>query len=139
MKLNFDHLQRCSLTLERSLQSMAKAEPGSVDYEVFRNAVIKSFELTLETAGKLLRKVLKAYVGSPKTVDALVFKDVLRHAALHGLLTAAELERWLVYRDSRNDTDHNYGEQFADTTLALITDFQRDALALYETLRQKHG
>lgn len=139
MKLNFDHLQRCSLTLERSLQSMAKAEPGSVDYEVFRNAVIKSFELTLETAGKLLRKVLKAYVGSPKTVDALVFKDVLRHAALHGLLTAAELERWLVYRDSRNDTAHNYGEQFADTTLALITDFQRDALALYETLRQKHG
>jgi nucleotidyltransferase substrate binding protein (TIGR01987 family) len=139
MKLNFDHLQRCSLTLERSLQSMAKAEPGSVDYEVFRNAVIKSFELTLETAGKLLRKVLKAYVGSPKTVDALVFKDVLRHAALHGLLTAAELERWLVYRDSRNDTAHNYGEQFAGSTLALITDFQRDALALYETLRQKHG
>ena len=139
MKLNFDHLQRCSLTLERSLQSMAKAEPGSVDYEVFRNTVIKSFELTLETAGKLLRKVLKAYVGSPKTVDALVFKDVLRHAALHGLLTAAELERWLVYRDSRNDTADNYGEQFADTTLALITDFQRDALALYETLRQKHG
>ncbi len=139
MKLNFDHLQRCSLTLERSLRSMAKAEPGSVDYEVFRNAVIKSFELTLETAGKLLRKVLKAYVGSPKTVDTLVFKDVLRHAALHGLLSAAELERWLVYRDSRNDTAHNYGEQFADTTLALITDFQRDALALYETLRKKHG
>ena len=139
MKLNFDHLQRCSLTLERSLQSMGKTQPGSVDYEVFRNAVIKSFELTLETAGKLLRKVIKDYVGSPKTVDALVFKDVLRHAALHGLLSAAELERWLIYRDSRNDTAHNYGEQFADTTFALITDFQRDALALYETLRQKHG
>ena len=139
MKLNFDHLQRCSLTLERSLQSLARAETGSVDYEVFRNAVIKSFELTLETAGKLLRKVLKAYVGSPKTVDALVFKDVLRHAALHGLFSAAELERWLVYRDSRNDTAHNYGEQFADTTLALITEFQRDALALHETLQQKHG
>ena len=139
MKLNFDHLQRCSLTLERSLQSLAKAETGSVDYEVFRNAVIKSFELTLETACKLLRKVLKLYVGSPKTVDALVFKDLLRHAALHGLLSAADLERWLAYRDSRNDTAHNYGEQFADTTLALINDFQRDALALYETMQQKHG
>ena len=107
MKINFDHLQRCSLTLERSLQSLAKAEAASVDYEVFRNAVIKSFELTLETAGKLLRKVLKQYVGSPKTVDALVFKDVLRHAALHSLLSAEELERWLAYRDSRNDTAHN--------------------------------
>jgi len=139
MKLNFDHLQRCSLTLERSLQSLAKAEAESIDYEVFRNAVIKSFELTLETAGKLLRKVLKQYVGSPKTVDTLVFKDVLRHAAVHGLLSAEELERWLVYRDSRNDTAHNYGEEFAEHTLRLITAFQRDALALYQTLCQKHG
>ncbi|MEX1119719.1 MAG: HI0074 family nucleotidyltransferase substrate-binding subunit [Terrimicrobiaceae bacterium] len=139
MKLNFDHLQRCTLTLERSLQSLAKAEAESIDYEVFRNAVIKSFELTLETAGKLLRKVLKQYVGSPKTVDALVFKDVLRHATLHGLLSAEELERWLVYRDSRNDTAHNYGQEFAEHTLQLITKFQRDALALYKTLCQKHG
>jgi len=139
MKLDFDHLRRCSLTLERSLQSLAKAEAESIDYEVFRNAVIKSFELTLETAGKLLRKVLRQYVGSPKTVDALIFKDVLRHAAVHGLLSAEELERWLVYRDSRNDTAHNYGEEFAEHTLRLITEFQRDALTLYETLCQKHG
>lgn len=139
MKINFDHLQRCSLTLDRSLQSLATAEPGSIDYEVFRNAVVKSFELTLETAGKLLRKVLKEYAGSPKTVDALVFTDLLRHAALHGLLSAAELERWLAYRDSRNAAAHHYGEHFAEQTLRLIIDFQRDALALYETLRQKHG
>lgn len=139
MKLNFDHLQRCGITLERSLQALARAEPGSVDAEVFRNAVIKSFELTLETAGKLLRKVLKLYVGSPRTVDDLVFKDVLRHAALHGLFSPEELARWLVYRDSRNDSAHHYGEQFAENTLRLITDFQRDALALYETLRKKHG
>ena len=116
MKRNFDHLQRCSQTLDRSLQSLAQAAPGSIDYEVFRNAVIKSFELTLETAGKLLRKCLKQYVGSPKTIDTLVFKDVLRHAAVHGLFTAEELERWFAYRDSRNDTAHNYGEEFAEQT-----------------------
>ena len=139
MKLDFDHLQRCSLTLERSLRSLKSTEPGTIDYEVFRNAVIKSFELTLETAGHLVRKVLKSYVGSSRTIDALVFKDVLRHGALHGLLTAEELERWLIYRDSRNDTAHHYGEQFAESTLALITDFQRDALTLYETLRRNHG
>lgn len=139
MKLTFEHLQRCSLTLERSLQSLARTDAGSVDYEVFRNAVIKSFELTLETAGKLLSKVLKLYVGSPKAIDAMVFKDLFRNAALHGLLSKEELERWLVYRDSRNDTAHNYGERFADNTLRLITEFQRDATALYHTLLQKHG
>lgn len=139
MSLNFDHLERCTLTLERSLESLARAEPGSIDYEVYRNAVIKSFELTLETAGKLLRKVLKLYTGNPKSVDALVYKDVLRNAALRGLLSAEELERWLQYRDSRNDTTHDYGEIFAERTLLLITDFQRDAKALHVTLRQKHG
>jgi nucleotidyltransferase substrate binding protein (TIGR01987 family) len=139
MKLDSDHLLRCSQTLDRSLQSLAKTEPGSIDYEVFRNAVVKSFELTLETAGKLLRKVLKQYVGSPREIDTLVFKDVLRHAASRGLFTTEELERWLAYRDSRNDTAHNYGEKFAEHTLKLIGSFQKDSNALYETLRQKHG
>ncbi len=64
---------------------------------------------------------------------------MLRHAALHGLYNAEELERWLVYRDSRNDTAHNYAEEFAEQTLRLIASFREDPLALYETLRQKHG
>jgi hypothetical protein len=64
---------------------------------------------------------------------------VLRQVALRGLFSAEELERWLVYRDSRNDTAHNYGERFAEQTLQLIANFKEDALALYETLRQKHG
>jgi nucleotidyltransferase substrate binding protein (TIGR01987 family) len=139
MNLNFDHLQRCCLTLQRSLQALGKAEADSIDYEIYRNAVIKSFELTLETSGKLLRKVLKLYVASPKSIDSLVFKDILRHASVHGLMEPEELERWLVYRDSRNDTAHHYGEQFAEQTLRLITQFQQDASQLCTTLQTKHG
>jgi hypothetical protein len=33
---------------------------------------------------------------------------------LHGLLSAEECERWLEYRDSRNTTAHDYGEDFAE-------------------------
>ena len=139
MSLSFDHLNRCNLTLLRSLESLDRCEPGSIDYEVSRNAVIKSFELTLETAGKLLTKVLKDYVGSPKTVDGWVFKDVLRHAAKHGLMTSDELERWLAYRDARNSTAHDYGEGFAEHTLGLIRHFQADAVVLHRTLVAKHG
>lgn len=137
--ISFDHLQRCCLTLARSLQSLKACEPGSIDYEVGRNAVVKSFELTLETTGKLLKKVLKEYTGAPKKVDALVYKDVLRHAALHGLLTAEELERWFAYRDNRNSTAHDYGEHFAEHTLGLIESFQKDAQQLTHTLIAKHG
>ncbi len=139
MALNFDNLNRCNLTLARSLQSLDAREAGSIDYEVARNAVIKSFELTLETSGKLLAKVLKEYVGSPKTVDGWVYKDLLRHAAKHGLLTAEELGRWLAYRDARNSTAHDYGEAFAEHTLGLIRHFQEDATLLHRTLVAKHG
>lgn len=139
MSLNFDHLQRCNLTLELSLDSLKKCEGDSIAYEVCRNATIKSFELALETAGKLLRKVLKSYVASPKEIDALIFKDVLRQAALRGLLSAEELERWLQYRDSRNLTAHDYGEELAEGSLKLIELFQLDLTRLHKVLVEKHG
>ncbi|MEY5009962.1 MAG: hypothetical protein RLZZ253_1101 [Verrucomicrobiota bacterium] len=137
--IHFDHLQRCCLTLERSLQILKACEPGSIDYEVARNAVVKSFELTLETIGKLLRKILKEYTGTPKKVDELIYKDVLRHSALHGLLSPEELERWFAYRDNRNSTAHDYGVEFAEHTLGLIEVFQKDAQRLTDTLIAKHG
>lgn len=69
MPLNTEHFERCILTLERSLSSLKGSEADSVEYEVFRNATVKSFELTLELAGKLLRKAIKPYFATPKAVD----------------------------------------------------------------------
>lgn len=139
MPLNTDHLLRCIRTLESSLAMLRHAQPDSVEYEVFRNAVVKGFELTLETTGKLLRKALKAYGGNPKSVDELTYKDVLRHAAKHGLLSVEEVERWFAYRDNRNDTAHDYGEAFASQTLVLMSGFVADAQALEACLRGKLG
>ena len=42
------------------------------------------------------------------------------------------VERWLRYRDNRNDTAHDYGEGFAETTLKLLPGFIVDARALVE-------
>lgn len=139
MPLNTDHLLRCIQTLESSLAMLQRAEAGSIEYEVFRNAVVKGFELTLETTGKLLRKALKAYGGSPKAVDDMFYKDVLRHAAKHGLLSVEEVERWFAYRDNRNDTAHDYGEAFAQQTLVLLSGFVVDARVLEAVLREKLG
>jgi len=85
-------------------------------FDLYRNAAIKSFELLLETAGKLLRKALKAYGGAPRSVDALVFNDELRHAGKHGLMDAPAVKRWLGYRANRNNTAHDYGAGFANKT-----------------------
>lgn len=131
MTLNVEHLLRTANTLEQALLAIAQ-HPNRDDvlFDLYRNAAIKSFELSLETAGKLLRKALKAFSGSPREVDRLVFNDVLRHAGKHGLMDTAAVERWLAYRANRNNTAHDYGESFANETLQLLPAYLRDVRAL---------
>ncbi|MBM3852553.1 MAG: nucleotidyltransferase [Verrucomicrobia bacterium] len=139
MSLRTEHLARCIETLDRSFDELRRAPGDSIDYEIYRNATVKGFELTIETAGKLLRKALKTYSGTARAVDELSFKDVFRHAAVHALLSTQEVERWFAYRANRNTTAHDYGVKFAEETLVLIPDFLADARRLETTLREKFG
>ena len=66
LRSEFPILERTTYLINNSLVLLRQAEPESIDYEIFRNAVVKGFELTLEPAGKLLRKILKIYTGSPR-------------------------------------------------------------------------
>ena len=136
MALNVEHLLRTASTLEQTLLAIA-AHPSADDvlFDLYRNAAIKSFELSLETAGKLLRKALKAYGGSPREVDKLVFNDVLRHAGKHGLLDTAAVGRWLAYRANRNNTAHDYGAGFANETLQLLPQYLQDVRQLAPSLQ----
>lgn len=135
MQINTEHLKRCIETLENSIILIKKAEKGSIDYEIFRNAVVKGFELTLEVSGKLMRKAIKPFFASPMEADSLSFKDLFRYGAKHGILTAEEVERWFKYRDNRKVTAHDYGEGFAEETLALMADFVLDVNRLAERLK----
>ncbi len=131
MSLSVEHLLRTVATLEQAVLVLHRTDPAdAVMYDLYRNAAIKSFELSLETVGKLLRKVLKLYGGSPRAVDSLVFNDLLRHAGKHSLLDAAETERWLGYRANRNTTAHDYGVGFANATLVLLPAYLVDVRAL---------
>ena len=131
MSLNVEHLLRTATTLEQALIAIRQQDSSNeILYDLYRNATTKSFELSLETVGKLLRKALKAYAASPRSVDALVFNDVLRHAGKHALLDADEVERWLTYRANLNNTAHDYGEAFANETLALLPDYLTDVRVL---------
>jgi nucleotidyltransferase substrate binding protein (TIGR01987 family) len=127
MTLNVEHLLRTADTLEQALLALnSHPQREDVLFDLYRNAAIKSFELSLETAGKLLPKVLKAFGTNPREVDQWVFKDVLRHAGKHGLLDASAVERWLAYRTNRNSTAHDYAEGFANETLSLLPEYLAD-------------
>ena len=105
-------------------------------YDIYRAACVKEFELVLEQSGKLLRKRLAAWFASNKQADRLHFKDLFRHAACHDLIAPDAAERWLRYRDNRNFTAHDYGEDFAETTLRLLPAFIADARSLAEMLER---
>jgi len=139
MTLQTTYLRRCIQSLESALDMLAKSEADSVEYDVFRNAAVKSFELSLEASGKMLRKVLKPYFATVKEVDRLVFKDLFRYAAKHDLLSIECVERWLMYRDNRNNTAHDYGQEFAEQTLKLLPKFVHDASALADMIDERQN
>ena len=54
--INTEYLQKCLETLEKSYSMIKTAAEGTIDYEMYRNSLVKGFEMTLEQSGKLLRK-----------------------------------------------------------------------------------
>ena len=97
---------------------------------------MKEFELIEEQCGTLLKRRLREYFAANREADMLAFKDIFRHAAKHVLITGDECERWLRYRDYRNDAAHRYGEGYAKEVLAALPSFIEDAKALSGVLAQ---
>ena len=137
MSINTEFLSKCILTLEKSYELIKQSEEGSIDYEMYRNSLVKSFEITLEQAGKLLKKRITPFFATNKAVDTLYFKDIFRNAFKHSLLSQEETERWLLYRENRNNTAHDYGKAFAEETLSLIDKFLVDVKNLKKVIENE--
>ncbi len=138
MYIDTTYYERCINTLEKAYTLLLSADSSLIDYDMYRSACIKEFEIILEQSGKLLRKVLKPYFHSSGAVDKLVFKDVFRSALLRSIITDEACERWLQYRDNRNNTAHDYGVNFAEETLTLLPQFIIDAKELVTAIQQKN-
>lgn len=136
-QFNIDYFVRCISTLEKAFNMLSELSNEDDFYDIYRAACVKEFEIILEQTGKLLKKCLKPYFSSSKQVDQLNFKDVFRYAAKHGLLELEEVERWLIYRDNRNNTAHDYGVGFADATLVLLPQFILDAYRVSEVIKSQ--
>ncbi len=136
MHINTDFLTRCIRVLETALEQLPQYDEDHVWYDIFRTACVKEFELILEQSGSLLKKRLRPYFASNRQADQLTFKNLFRHAAKHGLISVESCERWLEYRDHRNDTAHQYGADFAEATLALAPQFITDAKELVQVITE---
>ena len=135
--LSTENLQKYIETLEKSYELINKSKTGSIDYEMYRNSLVKSFEITLEQSGKLLKKKLTPFFATNKEVDRLNFKDVFRYSAKFSILSEDEVNRWFKYRDNRNNTAHDYGVAFAEETLVLIDSFLNDVKNLKKVIENE--
>ncbi|KQS27993.1 nucleotidyltransferase substrate binding protein [Dyadobacter sp. Leaf189] len=139
MRIDTTYYERCIETLEKAYSLLLKADPDEIDYDMYRSASVKEFEIILEQSGKLLKKALKPYFHSTKAADQLYFKDIFRNAVLRSLIDAETCERWLKYRDNRNNTAHDYGVNFAEETLRILPEFIKDANHLASVIRESKG
>jgi hypothetical protein len=137
MQISTTHLERCLQTLTASLEELQASEPDSIKFEIYRNAVIKGFELSLEVCGKLLRRALKAYGGSPKEVDELVYKEVLRRCAKQAILEPALTEKLWVYSTKRQSVADDDYIPFVQEILPLLPLFITEMSQISTLLQQQ--
>jgi hypothetical protein len=133
-KIDTTFLLRCISTLEKSYALLQKTNPEEIDYDMYRSASVKEFEIILEQCGKLLRKCLKPYFHSSQAVDKLFFKEIFKQCVLRSIISPDLCERFLVYRDNRNSTAHDYGVNFAEETLVLLPGFIQDARLIVDAI-----
>jgi hypothetical protein len=138
MIIDTTYFERCISTLEKAHGLLLQTDPQLIDYDMYHSACIKEFEIILEQSGKLLRKALKPYFHSSKAVDKLFFKDVFRQAVVRSIISVELCERFLQYRENRNNTAHDYGVNFAEETLILIPDFIRDTRLFAEAIKEQN-
>ncbi|MCY4092997.1 MAG: nucleotidyltransferase substrate binding protein [Caldilineaceae bacterium] len=130
MKINTEHLDRCVGTLKGAWDGLQECEPGEMLYEIYLAACVNEFELVQEQSGRLLKRRLRPYFASNRQADELDFNDIFRYASKHCLIDDQACERWLAYRACRNETAYEFGEHYAERTLALLPQFIVDVEAL---------
>lgn len=138
MSINTDYVTRRIETLEAALERLGPLEQDSVEYDIFRAACVKEFEVILEQSGRLLNRLLQPFFASERQARDFTFAETFRNAVTHGLLSQEACERWLEYRANRNRTAHDYGAAFAEVTVKLLPSFIADARALTLTVSE-HG
>ena len=130
--LDLSSLARAIGQLESAIQSWAEKPTDTL----IRDAVIQRFEFTYELSIRTLRRYLRSIAASEDEIDALSFKELIRHANELRLLRGDVLE-WGDFRQARNDTVHTYSEVRAMEVAVTARDFAREVRILFDNLSRR--
>lgn len=115
---------------ETALQNLKDALAIQTPTALERDGTIQRFEYSYELIWKLARRVLKA-----NEIEADVPKTVFREMGRLGWI--GNVEDWIQFQESRNQTSHEYGERLAQKSYALAKIFLPMAVALLVVLKSK--
>lgn len=136
--IDYDKLQKALKHLELQFQNyqMAQDRPelSELDREGIAESVIQRFETCYDTLWKDLKRYLIEEIGLADVPNSP--KPIIKLAGQNDLL-ASSIEKWLEYADARTDTAHDYSEEKAASTLAVVDAFIDDAIGLYQTMSGK--
>jgi len=121
--LNTTYLKKCIDTLSLAHEKFLASNDDTIEKQLYRSACVKEFEIIIELSVKLMRKKLNEFIYDNETISRLNYKNVLRQASSYGIISIEHAEKWMTYRDLRNSTSHEYGENFAEDILPQIPQF----------------
>lgn len=104
--------------------------------ETIKAGVIQNFEFTYELSWKFMKRWLGDNLGSA-LVDGLNRRELFRLAFEHQLIS--DVERWLGYHDSRNETSHTYNRATAQEVFEAAVNFIADAKELLANLEKRNS
>ena len=119
---------------------MYDTKPAQDDPDIqkcMRGNVIQTFEYTYELSFKMVRRHLSMASGSPDTINAMTFSDVIREAYGKDIVRS-DVVAWRKYRDRRGITSHAYNEDKAQEVFVGAPDFLDEARYLLDRLRERN-
>lgn len=138
--IDYTHFQHALKNLERywavyEESKKSEAHIESAQLEMNRMAIVKAFQICYEAMKKVLKRYLIEEIGIADATN-IKEKHIFIQAKDSGLLSSP-LEQWLCYRNTRNDSTHDYGISAAHKVIDIIPIFTEDMIDLYQTLSEK--
>lgn len=115
---------------EDALRNLSNALSITQPSDLERDGTIQRFEYCYEIAWKLAQRVLKE-----NGVIAEYPKSVFRELGRLGWIQ--NVEEWIEFQQSRNETSHEYGVKYAVASYKLAQTFLPLAINLFSILKSK--
>lgn len=135
--LDYRSLEKVVARLRREYAKAeeARAQDRKDDFDSFRTAAVKLFEMSYELSIKIMKHYFELVAAVPDELDTLNYRNFLRAMAETGL--TIDPDEWGAFRQERNKAVHTYFEPVAEGIYSRMPKYIQAFELLLESLRVK--